>query len=129
MSRDVSASRPAYVQLAELLKARIAAGEFSPGDQLPTGKALAHEYGVAPNTVLNAIRALRDEGIVSSQQGRGTFVRDGAIEDLRAAASPEFREMSAKLDEVVRVLEDLGGRVTALERTAQVSSRDNRSHS
>lgn len=114
-------SRPPYLVVADRLRSRIAAGEFGPDAQLPTGKELANQYGVAPNTVLSAIRLLRDEGLVYSQQGRGTFVHVGAIEDLRAAASPEFRDLSAKLDDVMQALQDLGDRVTALERTAQPS--------
>jgi GntR family transcriptional regulator len=114
-----SDSRPAYLVVADLLRERIATGEFVPGAQLPTGRELAEEYDVAPNTVLSAIRQLRDEGLVISQQGRGTFVREGAAEKLRDAASPEFRALSARLDDILGALQDLGSRVSELERTAQ----------
>ena len=116
-----SESRPPYLAVADRLRERIAAGEFPPGSQLPTGRELADEYKVAPNTVLAAIRQLRDEGVVYSQQGRGSFVKEGAPEALRASASPEFQMLAAKLDEVMTVVEDLTDRVSELERMAQPS--------
>ncbi len=68
-------SRAPYLVVADDLRSRIAAGEFPPGAQLPPGRTLAAHYSVAPNTVLSALRSLRDAGLVVSQQGRGTFVR------------------------------------------------------
>lgn len=122
-----SDSRPPYLAVADRLRERIAAGEFPPGSQLPTGRELADEYKVAPNTVLAAIRQLRDEGVVYSQQGRGSFVKDGAAEALRASTSPEFQMLAAKLDEVMTVVQDLTDRVSELERMAQ-PSKGKRSH-
>ena len=116
-----SDSRPPYLVVADLLRERIATGEFAPGAQLPTGRELSEEYDVAPNTVLSAIRQLRDEGLVISQQGRGTFVREGATEKLRDAASTEFRALAEKLDDMMTVVQDLSDRVVELERMAQPS--------
>lgn len=122
-----SDSRPTYLAIADRLRERIAAGEFSPGNQLPTGRELADEYKVAPNTVLSAIRQLRDEGVVYSRQGRGSFVKEGAIDALRAGADPELQLLAAKLDEVMTVVQDLADRVIELERTTQ-RSKGKRSH-
>jgi GntR family transcriptional regulator len=108
-------SRPPYQEIADRLRERIASGEFAPGAQLPPGKDLAATYGAAPNTVLSAIRALRDQGLVTSQQGRGTFVRDGAADVLRGATSPEFKQLSAKLDDIAGALQTLDDRVRNLE--------------
>jgi DNA-binding transcriptional regulator YhcF (GntR family) len=72
-------------------------------------------YRAAPNTVLSAIRALRDHGLVTSQQGRSTFVRDGAADVLRGASSPEFKELAAKLDDIIGALRTLDDRVRHLE--------------
>lgn len=115
---DTSDSRPPYLAVADRLRERIASGAFAPGSQLPPGRELATEYAVAPNTVLSALRALREEGLVVSQQGRGTFVREGAAEQLRAGTSPEFRLLSDKLDAITAAMETLAARVNDLEETA-----------
>jgi GntR family transcriptional regulator len=65
---------PLYLQLAELLRRRIEAGVFAPGRRLPTLEDLEREFHVARVTVRLAVKALRKEGLVWSQQGKGTFV-------------------------------------------------------
>jgi DNA-binding GntR family transcriptional regulator len=121
----VNESRPTYLVVADRLRGRIASGEFAVGSKLPAGKELAEEYGVAPNTVLAAVRALREEGVVFSQQGRGTFVRGVDPQQLReASASPEFLELSARLDDILSALDALTRRVSGLERTVQSSAGD-----
>jgi DNA-binding GntR family transcriptional regulator len=122
-----SGSRATYLVVADRLHERIATGEFAPGSKLPAVKDLAAQYGVAPNTVGSAIRHLRDQGLVYTQQGRGTYVQSGVAEALGAIASPEFRELSAKIDDVMRSLQDLDERVIELERVSQ-SPREERSH-
>lgn len=114
-------SRPPYLVVADQLRDRIATGEFPPGTQLPTGRELATEYDVAPNTVLSAIRELRNESLVVSKQGRGTFVREGAAEALNGGSSPEFRRLAEKLDAIAAVVASLDARVRELEDTAQAS--------
>jgi GntR family transcriptional regulator len=68
--------RPPYLQVADELRQRIAAGELEPGDRLPSTRQLAETYGIATMTVQNALRVLRDEGLVVSHQGRGVYVQD-----------------------------------------------------
>lgn len=68
------ASRGAEV--FESLRARILSGDLVPGTQLPPHLRLAAEFGVAPMTVREVLRRLRDEGLVSLEHGRGTFVRE-----------------------------------------------------
>ena len=68
--------RPPYLQLAAELREAIEAGEYSPGDRLPSTRALAHDYGIAPTTVQHALRILREEGLVVAQPGRAAFVQD-----------------------------------------------------
>jgi GntR family transcriptional regulator len=109
-----------YLVVADDLRRRIASGEFGPGAQLPTGRELAAEYGVAPNTVLSALRELRDEGLVTSQQGRGTFVRNTAVQALRSRTmGPDYELLSSKLDAIQNALQSLEGRVNELERIVQ----------
>lgn len=61
--------------IAHELRAAIAAGHYQPGDKLPSERTLAEHYGSARNTAREAIAALRREGLVSSEHGRGVFVR------------------------------------------------------
>lgn len=74
MGIDLWDPTPPYRQLAGLLRDRIAAGEFRPGDALPSEKDLQQEHGLARETVRRAMRVLRDEGLVVTIPGRGTFV-------------------------------------------------------
>jgi GntR family transcriptional regulator len=66
--------QPPSRQLAALLRAKIKAGEYAPGEQLPAIVALAAEYHVTTNTVQKALRILKAEGLVESVAGYGTFV-------------------------------------------------------
>jgi GntR family transcriptional regulator len=65
---------PRYVQLADLFRQRIAKGHWASGEQLPSLLALVDEFDVARVTVRQAIDVLRREGLLSPEQGRGTFV-------------------------------------------------------
>jgi GntR family transcriptional regulator len=64
--------RPAYVQLADLLRERIASGQITA--RLPSERDLHQEFGLAPLTIRKAVRILRDEGLVTVVVGRGAYV-------------------------------------------------------
>lgn len=67
---------PLYIQLKNQIEKRIQLGHWSPGQKLPTERELAEELGISRNTVSSAYKELELEGILISQQGRGTFVAD-----------------------------------------------------
>src|SRR5690606_13517490 len=69
---------PLYVELADLLRSRIARGHWPPGHKLPTLEELVAEFGVARVTVRQAMDILSAEGRIVRQQGRGTFVAGNA---------------------------------------------------
>jgi len=75
MSLDPDDPRPPYIQVAHALRAAILTRRFAPGEKLPSGAELAKHYGVARMTVQQAMRLLRDEGLIFSRQGSGVFVR------------------------------------------------------
>lgn len=75
MSLNPADPRPLYQQLAALLREQIYAGMLPPGTQVPTEVELSERYDTSRNTVRLALNALRVEGLVTSQQGRGSFVR------------------------------------------------------
>ncbi len=65
---------PRYAQLADILRGRIERGQWLPGERLPSLDRLIADFGLARVTVRQAIDLLAREGLVSPQQGRGTFV-------------------------------------------------------
>ncbi|MEU3342643.1 MULTISPECIES: winged helix-turn-helix domain-containing protein [Streptomyces] len=67
-------SRPPYLQAAEALRDAILNGEFRPGERLPSANVLRDRFGVSSSTVQNALRVLKQEGLVYSQLGRGSYV-------------------------------------------------------
>ncbi|MBI3962513.1 MAG: GntR family transcriptional regulator, partial [Deinococcus sp.] len=71
---------PLYYQLKELLRERIEAGEWEPGNQIPTEEELCERYKVSRITVREAIQGLVSEGLLYRQQGRGTFVAKAKIQ-------------------------------------------------
>jgi len=101
---NMRSDRPAYKQLADLLRTRIVSGEFAPGQPLPSETTLMQEHGVSRNTVRGAIQLLRAEGHVITEHGRGTRVRERppvhriGAERYRADAAPEGQETSFTRD-------------------------------
>ncbi|MCL5735269.1 MAG: GntR family transcriptional regulator [Actinobacteria bacterium] len=67
---------PAYLMIANTIADRIGSGVYHAGDQLPTEAQLRAEFGVSPMTVRRAINILLDRGVVTTTQGKGTFVRN-----------------------------------------------------
>lgn len=75
MALDPDDPRPPYQQVAQELRAAILTKKFAPGEKLPSGPELSKRYGIARMTVQQALRILRDEGLIVSRQGSGVFVR------------------------------------------------------
>jgi DNA-binding GntR family transcriptional regulator len=61
-------------QLADLLRDRIQRGEIGPGERLPTEAELNADFGLSTPTIRKAIKTLKDEGLVQTRAGMGTFV-------------------------------------------------------
>lgn len=75
MSLDPDDPRPPYQQVAAGLRAAIKTRKLEPGDKLPSQNELAERYGVARMTIHQALKVLRDEGLVVTRQGSGAYVR------------------------------------------------------
>src|ERR687892_1470649 len=73
---DFRSGLPIYTQIVNQVQAQIAGGILRPGDQLPTVRALAEELRVNFNTVARAYRILDEARIISTQQGRGTYITE-----------------------------------------------------
>jgi GntR family transcriptional regulator len=67
---------PIYQQIVQAIKKQLAAGELKAGSQLPTIRALAKQLHVHVNTVARAYTSLDQAGVISMQQGRGTFITE-----------------------------------------------------
>src|SRR5688572_26453224 len=74
---------PRAKRVYDTLRARIVGGELPLGEQLPSYVALAAQFGVAPLTVRQVLAQLEREGLVSREQGRGTYVRAPAVPAVR----------------------------------------------
>jgi GntR family transcriptional regulator len=108
---DKSDPTDLYEQVAGDIRRAIAEGEAKPGDRLPPAKDLAAVLDVNTNTVLRALRLLRDEGLLEFRRGRGISVAGtperGAVV-LRARELVEFaRRQGYQLDELVAIIEDV----------------------
>ena len=73
---DFRSGLPIYTQIVNQVQAQVVSGILTHGDQLPTVRALAEELRVNFNTVARAYRILDEARIISTQQGRGTFITE-----------------------------------------------------
>src|SRR5215213_1716123 len=100
-----------HEQVAAEIRRAIAEGEANPGERLPPAKDLAAVLDVNTNTVLRALRQLRDEGLLDFRRGRSVTVagtpEQGAVV-LRAKELVRFaRQHGYRLDELIRIIEDI----------------------
>ena len=109
---DFRSGIPIYLQVVEHIKERLAAGKLKPGDQLPTVRSLATELRVNFNTIARAYRIMDESGIISTQQGRGTYIlempspeaagsiRQKALEDLTERYLADAERLGVSLEEM-----------------------------
>ena len=76
LNLDIRSGLPIYTQIVNQIQRQLVNGILKPGDQLPTVRALAQELRVNFNTVARAYRILDEERIISTQQGRGTYITE-----------------------------------------------------
>jgi DNA-binding transcriptional regulator YhcF (GntR family) len=100
-----------HQQVAGEIRRAIADGEAKPGERLPPAKDLAAVLGVNTNTVLRALRELREEGLLEFRRGRGITVTgtpEQAAVITRAQELVNFaRQHGYQSDELVRIIHDL----------------------
>jgi GntR family transcriptional regulator len=113
--RDVKVDRDAPLQLHEQVAAEIrraiADGQAKSGERLPPARDLAEVLGVNTNTVLRALRDLRDEGLLEFRRGRGITVAGTPGRGAVVAEAKELvrlaRRHGYQIDELVQIIEDL----------------------
>ena len=115
---DFRSGIPIYLQVVERIKERLAAGQLKPGDQLPTVRSLASDLRVNFNTIARAYRIMDESGIISTQQGRGTYIlempspevigsiRAKALEDLTRRYIEDAERLGVAPDELKQILNE-----------------------
>jgi GntR family transcriptional regulator len=113
---DFRSDQPIYVQIVEQIRQLIATGKLKQGDQLPTVRQLAADLRVNFNTVARAYRLLDEAGLISTQQGRGTYIwrspsrevaqrlRQQSLQELTLHYIEAAQRLGFQLDEVRAVL-------------------------
>lgn len=91
---DRESALPLWAQLVDDLQRRLAAGEYA--ETFPSELELSAEYEVSRHTVREALRRLRESGLLESSRGRSTRVRPGQIEQSLGALYSLFREVEAR---------------------------------
>ena len=94
---DLHSGVPVYRQLIDQVRAGVASGSLSPGDQLPTVRQLAVDLSINPNTVMRAYRELELTGLLETHQGTGTFIANKKIEQKSAERDRQLSQMAGEL--------------------------------
>ncbi len=96
---------PKYAQVIDELRRRIESGEYPPGSLLPSEHQLSEEFQIARPTVVRALRVLRQDGWIETQQGKGSFVRGrpalAGLESQRTGEEALNRDESREPGELI----------------------------
>src|SRR6516162_8574292 len=104
-----------YEQIVEQIEQSVQKGDLKPGDQLPAERELAEQFGVSRTAVREAVKALREKGLVEAYPGKGTFITSGSSNPMRQSLDRMMR--SAQVDatsSLVEVREILEPEIAAL---------------
>src|SRR5437660_4930828 len=115
---DLHSGVPVYRQLIDQVRSGMALGSLAAGDQLPTVRQVAVDLTINPNTVMRAYRELEIRGILSTQQGTGTFITEQKVKAGEAQRRRRLSQMVGQLvaragaegfnlEELLEVLRDL----------------------
>jgi GntR family transcriptional regulator, transcriptional repressor for pyruvate dehydrogenase complex len=98
-----------YEQIVQQIEESVLKGALKPGDQLPAERELAVQFGVSRTAVREAVKVLREKGLVEAYSGRGTFITNGTSQAIRQSLDLMVKigqpEGSAQLVEVREILE------------------------
>jgi GntR family transcriptional regulator len=93
---DLHTGVPVYRQLIDQVRAGVASGTLTSGDQLPTVRQLAVDLAINPNTVMRAYRELELGGMLETHQGTGTFISDKKVERKSAERDRQLGQMAGE---------------------------------
>jgi GntR family transcriptional regulator len=118
---DLGSGVPAYRQIIDQIHGAIATERLTAGDQLPTVRQMAVDLVINPNTVVRAYRELEIRGVLTTQQGTGTFIADRQTEDNAGQREKRLDQLVAEF--IARAgsegftLKDLRDRLAAAKRS------------
>jgi GntR family transcriptional regulator len=118
---DLGSGVPAYRQIIDQIHGAIATERLTAGDQLPTVRQMAVDLAINPNTVVRAYRELEIRGVLTTQQGTGTFIADRPVADDRQHREQRLDQLIAEF--IARAgsegftLRDLRDRLAAVKRS------------
>ena len=99
---DKFSRKPIYEQIVEGIEYEIVVGNLKARDQLPSIRELSAAHAVNPNTIQKAFLELDRAGVIISNQGRGCFVSDDAMEKIRERLRPRLAELENLAGELFR---------------------------
>jgi GntR family transcriptional regulator len=111
--------RPMYLQIVEQVRRRIAVGDWGPGQEIPSIRALAASTRVSVITVKRAYLELEHEGVLTTRQGKGTFVS----ENVHLQQNLRERELEGHLAKAADVGRELGLGTKDLEKRLREAVR------
>lgn len=123
---DARSRVPIFTQVVEQVKGMVSAGVLKPGDQLPTVRQLAADLRINFNTVARAYRALHEDGVISTQQGRGTYVLDQPLPNVDAQREIRQAKLTELTTRFVRDTERLGYSADEIRRGIEHALSDHR---
>lgn len=86
-----------FLQIADSISEKVIAGDYPPGDKIPSVRDLATEMGVNPNTVMRTYSELQTRGIIDNKRGVGYYVSSEAVQIVRDWKRKEFFETDLPL--------------------------------
>ena len=132
-------SIPLYIQIKDLLVARVTEGKWAPGDTIPSETQLARELNVSQGTVRKAITELVENNVLVRRQGRGTFVathdvnralfhffhivNDSGTKILPESKTLSCRKKRASRQEASKLKLSIGAQVVCVERTRNLDNQ------
>jgi GntR family transcriptional regulator len=114
--------RPMYLQIKEQIRHRIAVGDWKPGQEVPSIRALAIELRVSVITIKRTYAELESEGVIVTQHGKGSFVAEskGLSTDLQQQELDDHLVAAARLAKLLGIDEqELAARLRKAERKAE----------
>jgi GntR family transcriptional regulator len=135
---DFRSRIPIYNQVVEHIHQMVLRGELKPGDQLPTVRSLALDLRVNFNTIARAYRMLDEAGIISTQQGRGTYIlslpppemaeelRHKSLRSLAHQVLLDASRMGAGPDEILDILQE---QIANWKQTGSLANPENKQES
>jgi GntR family transcriptional regulator len=94
---DLRSGVPVYRQLIDQVLGAMAIGALQPGDRLPTVRQVAVDLTINPNTVVRAYKELEIRGVLSTQQGSGTFISSQKVKPDEAERQRRLSQLAAEL--------------------------------